>query len=77
MGELDYDMLVFFSPEGIKSLFKNFPAFQQNSIKIGAFGNSTSQAVLDAGLRLDLQAPLPEAPSMAKALELYLSKGNI
>ncbi len=75
-GALDYDMLVFFSPEGIKSLYKNYPLFEQGNIKIGAFGNATAQAVKEAGLRLDLQAPLPEAPSMAMALEQFLSKSN-
>jgi uroporphyrinogen-III synthase len=73
-GELDYDMIVFFSPEGIKSLLKNFPDFKQGDMQIGAFGNATAQAVTSAGLRLDLQAPLPEAPSMTMALDLYLAK---
>lgn len=75
-GNLDYDMLIFFSPEGIKSLYKNFPSFGQGNIHIGAFGTATAQAVLDAGLRLDLAAPMPEALSMTAALELYLSKLN-
>jgi len=75
-GDLDYDMLVFFSPEGIKSLFKNFPNFQQGNVRIGAFGNSTANAVVEAGLRLDLQAPMPEAPSMTMALDQFLSKTN-
>jgi uroporphyrinogen-III synthase len=76
LGEIDYDMLLFFSPEGIKSLVKNFPDFRQDSILIGAFGTATTQAVKDAGLRLDLQAPTPEAPSMAMALEVYLANIN-
>ena len=76
LGEIDYDMLLFFSPEGIKSLVKNFPDFRQGSILIGAFGSATAQAVNDTGLRLDLQAPTPEAPSMAMALEMYLSNIN-
>lgn len=74
LGELDYDMIVFFSPEGIKSLFKNFPKFKQGNIHIGAFGNATAQAVTSSGLRLDLQAPLPEAPSMTMALDMYLAR---
>jgi len=73
-GSLDYNMILFFSPEGIKSLLKNFPDFRQGDILIGAFGNATAQSVVDAGLRLDLQAPMPEAPSMAMALDFYLSK---
>ncbi len=71
-----YDMLVFFSPSGITSLFKNFPRFQQNATRIAAFGQTTCQAVLDAGLRLDVQAPVLEAPSMTRAIELYLKKVN-
>ncbi len=67
-------MLVFFSPSGISSLLKNFPEFEQNDIKIGCFGSSTAQAVKDAGLRLDVQAPTQEAPSMTAALEKYLKE---
>lgn len=72
--KFDYDMLVFFSPSGISSLLKNFPEFQQQDIKIGCFGPSTAKAALDAGLRLDIEAPTPEAPSMTAALEQYLKK---
>lgn len=72
----DYDMLVFFSPQGIESLLKNFPDFKQGDIKIATFGTTTAQAVNDAGLRLDISAPSPEAPSMTAALDLYLSKTN-
>ncbi len=70
----DYDMLLFFSPSGITSLLKNFPDFKQDDIRIGCFGPTTAKAVLDAGLRLDVQAPTPEAPSMTAALEDYLKK---
>ncbi len=70
----DYDMLVFFSPSGISSLLKNFPNFEQNNIKIGCFGPSTAKAVRDAGLRLDVEAPTKEAPSMTAALENYLKE---
>jgi len=76
IGDLDYDMILFFSPEGIKSLIKNFPGFKQGETKLGAFGRATALAVNSAGLRLDLQAPLPEAPSMTMALDLYLNKVN-
>lgn len=72
----DYDMLVFFSPQGIESLLKNFPEFKQGDIKIATFGSTTAQAVKNAGLRLDIEAPSPEAPSMTAALDLYLSKTN-
>jgi uroporphyrinogen-III synthase len=73
---INYDLLLFFSPSGIKSLMKNFPEFQQNDIKIGSFGTATAKAVHDAGLRLDLQAPRPEAPSMIMALEMFLREQN-
>jgi uroporphyrinogen-III synthase len=73
---INYDLLVFFSPSGIKSLMKNFPEFQQNDIKIGSFGTATAKAVVDAGLRLDLQAPRPEAPSMIMALEMFIREQN-
>ena len=72
--KFDYDMLVFFSPSGISSLLKNFPNFKQDDIKIGCFGPTTAKAVKEAGLRLDVEAPTPEAPSMTAALELYLKK---
>jgi len=68
----DYDILLFFSPAGVTSMFKNFPAFEQNSTLIGSFGPSTAKAVRDAGLRLDIEAPNPESPSMTAALEKYL-----
>lgn len=72
----DYDMLVFFSPQGIESLIKNFPDFNQEDIKIASFGSTTAAAVKAAGLRLDIEAPSPQAPSMTAALDIYLSKTN-
>jgi uroporphyrinogen-III synthase len=68
----DYDILIFFSPSGIASLMKNFPDFEQNEIAIGTFGPTTAKSVRDAGLRLDIEAPSPESPSMTAALEKYL-----
>lgn len=70
----DYDVLLFFSPVGIQSLFKNFPQFEQKEIAVGGFGATTTKAIADAGLRLDICAPSPEAPSMTAALELFLKK---
>ena len=76
-GELDgYDMMIFFSPSGIVSLKENLPNFEQGDIKIGCFGPTTAAAIKEAGLRLDLEAPTVEAPSMTMALEQYLSKIN-
>ena len=67
-----YDVLVFFSPSGIDSLFKNFPNFKQNETRIAVFGNTTIKAVEDRGLRVDIAAPTPETPSMTMALEKYI-----
>lgn len=74
--EFDYDMLLFFSPAGVTSLQKNFPEFEQKDIKIGTFGSTTAQAVRDAGLRLDLEAPSVKAPSMTAALDMFLKECN-
>lgn len=68
----DFDMLVFFTPAGIASLQKNFPDFEQNDIKLACFGKATAKAITDAGLRVDLEAPTVDAPSMPRALDLYL-----
>lgn len=70
--KFDYDMLLFFSPAGISSLMKNFPEFDQKEIAIGCFGPATAKAVKDAGLRLDLEAPTVEAPSMTAALDMFI-----
>ena len=73
---LNYDMLVFFSPSGIKSLIQNFPDFKQDNIKIASFGDTTANAVEKAGLRLDVKAPMPEAPSMTMALDQFIKTHN-
>ena len=72
----DYDMLIFFSPAGIQALKKNFPDFEQKDIAIGSFGPTTAKAVKDAGLRLDLEAPTVEAPSMPAALDKFIAEHN-
>ena len=71
-ADVKYDILVFFSPSGIKSLLKNFPEFVQGETRIAAFGPTTAKAVEDSGLRLDIKAPHPKAPSMTMALEQYI-----
>ncbi|NBW36359.1 MAG: uroporphyrinogen-III synthase [Cytophagia bacterium] len=76
LKEVFYDIVAFFSPSGITSLFQNFPEFKQNNTRIAAFGPTTAQAARDAGLILDIEAPLPNAPSMTGALELYIKKAN-
>ena len=72
LKNFDYDMLIFFSPTGVKALQKNFPDFEQGDIRIGTFGPATAKTVAEEGLRLDLQAPTPEFPSMPSALQAYL-----
>jgi uroporphyrinogen-III synthase len=72
----DYDMLVFFSPSGIASLLKNFPNFEQGEIAIACLGPTTAKAVRDAGLRLDVEAPTPEAPSITAALDIFLKDNH-
>ena len=71
-----YDILVFFSPSGIKSLFQNFPDFEQNETRIAVFGNTTVKAATEKGLRVDIQAPTPETPAMTMALEKYIKTVN-
>lgn len=70
----DYDMLVFFSPSGIQSLLKNFPGYQQGDTRIASFGPATARSIVDAGLRLDLQAPTPQYPSITSALDAYIQE---
>ena len=76
LENVTYDVLVFFSPSGIESLFKNFPDFKQNDTRIAVFGNTTIKAVEEKGLRVDIAAPTPETPSMTMALEKYIGKVN-
>lgn len=68
----DYDMIVFYNPSDVKSLKENFPDFEQDGIKFVSFGKSIVKAMTDAGLSIEIQAPSPEAPSVVKAIELYL-----
>ncbi|MDN3607536.1 uroporphyrinogen-III synthase [Kaistella yonginensis] len=68
----EYDMLVFFSRQGIKSLHENFKNFNQDKVKVAVFGATTEQAAKDAGLRIDVMAPSKESPSMTMAIEKYI-----
>jgi uroporphyrinogen-III synthase len=72
LTEVSYDTIAFFSPTGIKSLFSNFPNFKQNDTRIAGFGLSTCNAIRDHGLIVDIEAPMPNAPSMTGALEQYI-----
>lgn len=69
-----YDVLVFYSPSGITSLFSNFPDFVQNSMKIATFGPNTAKAAVEAGLNIDLKVPSPEFPSMTMALDNFITE---
>lgn len=72
--EFNYDMLLFFSPIGVQSLMKNFPDFEQGEIQIGCLGSSTAATVKELGLRLDMEAPTPQYPSMTMALDAFLKE---
>jgi uroporphyrinogen-III synthase len=76
LADVKYDMLVFYSPSDIESLFKNFPLFKQNNTRIAAFGQSTAKAVEDAKLKVDVMAPTPKAPSMSMAIEEYIKSNK-
>ena len=76
LANVSYDILVFFSPSGIESLFHNFPDFKQNNTRIAVFGDTTVKAVEKRHLRVDIAAPTPETPSMTMALEKYIEKIN-
>ncbi|TAF32293.1 MAG: uroporphyrinogen-III synthase [Cytophagales bacterium] len=76
LAEVNYDIIVFFSPSGVTSLYENFPDFKQNETRIAAFGPTTAAAVHDRKLTLNIEAPLPNAPSMTGAIELYVRKAN-
>ncbi|MGZ3903426.1 MAG: uroporphyrinogen-III synthase [Bacteroidia bacterium] len=75
-GKLDYDVVVFFTPAGIRSLFKNFPGFKQGELRIATFGAATAKEAREHGLRVDIGAPNPETPSMTMALEKYVREAN-
>ncbi|WP_299218886.1 uroporphyrinogen-III synthase [uncultured Aquimarina sp.] len=76
LRDVFYDILVFFSPSGIKSLFENFPDFQQKDTRIAVFGNSTVKAAEEHDLVVNIQAPTPETPSMTMALQKYIKEAN-
>ena len=76
LENVTYDILVFFSPSGIDSLFHNFPDFEQKDTRIAVFGNTTIKAVEAKGLRVDIAAPTPETPSMTMALKKYITEVN-
>ena len=76
LEDVKYDILVFFTPSGIKSLFENFPKFKQDKTRIAVFGKTTVQAAKEMGLRIDIEVPTPETPSMTMALEKYVKEVN-
>ncbi len=76
LENIKYDVLVFYSPSGIESLFMNFPNFEQNNTKIAAFGQATIKAAEKAGLSINIPAPTKETPSMTMALERFIQNNN-
>ena len=74
LKDIEYDLIAFFSPSGIQSLFDNFPKFKQKKTRIAAFGPTTAKAVSAHKLFLDIQAPMPNAPSMTGAIEMYIKE---
>lgn len=76
LKDVFYDILVFFSPSGIKSLYENFPDYEQKDTKIAVFGNSTLKAAREQGLKIEIKAPTPQTPSMTMALENYIKAQN-
>ncbi|MDX1410206.1 MAG: uroporphyrinogen-III synthase [Saprospiraceae bacterium] len=76
LADITYDILVFFSPLGIQSLYENFPDFKQNNTRIAVYGKSTSRAVEERGLTINILAPAPNVPSMSMALDQYLREAN-
>lgn len=76
LKDTSYDIIALFSPAGVESLYKNFPDFKQQNTKIAVFGASTLKEAEQAGLKISIQSPLPEIPSMTMALEKYLEKTN-
>jgi uroporphyrinogen-III synthase len=73
LSETSYDMICFFTPSGVQSLFENIPQFKQNGLVLGAFGGNTIKAMEDRGLQIEIKAPQPQAPSMVAALDQYFA----
>ena len=76
LADVNYDIIAFFSPSGINSLFVNFPDFKQKKTRIAAFGPATAKAVRDASLTVNIEATQSSVPSMTSALEMYIKKVN-
>ncbi len=76
LKDVYYDILVFYSPSGIHSLFHNFPDFEQNDTRIAVYGKSTLKVAKEKDLRIDIMAPTPETPSMTMALQKYIREAN-
>jgi uroporphyrinogen-III synthase len=76
LEDVFYDIIVFFSPADIKSLYENFPDFKQNKTRLAAFGESTHRAIAEKGLVINIPAPTKEFPSIVSAMEAYIKKVN-
>ena len=76
METKEFDVICFFTPSGVRSLFDNYPSFAQNGTLIGAFGNNTIRAIEDAGMKVEIKAPAPQTPSMIAALDQFLGESK-
>ena len=76
LSDVKYDVLVFFSPTGVRSLLENFPNFKQENTRLAVFGSTTLKSVEENGLRVDILAPNQKAPSMSMALDQYIKEAN-
>lgn len=76
LTHVNYDIIAFFSPADIRSLYENFPNFKQNKTLIAGFGATTIKAMLDAGLVVNVQAPTPQTPSMITAVDKHIEAHN-
>ena len=76
LSDIKYDILVFFSPEGIRSLLRNFPEFEQGETLIAGFGNTTKSAIEENDLRLDIAVPTAKFTSMTQALDSFIEKSK-
>ncbi|MCE2787813.1 MAG: uroporphyrinogen-III synthase [Sphingobacteriales bacterium] len=76
LKDVNFDVIAFFSPADIRSLFENYPKFKQSKTMIAAFGATTAKAITEAGLTVNIAAPTPQYPSMVMAIDKFIEKAN-
>lgn len=76
LSDVKYDMLVFFNPSAIESLYHNFPNFSQDATRLAIFGNTTAEALKTHKLNINVFAPTPETPSLVDAIKKYITQSN-